>query len=67
MTLPYDYARCSGTTHPTCQRCRRREPGREQWQSHIAPPIDTVTGECGRFIGPPPTRLSNNAKDNECC
>lgn len=60
MTLPYDYARCAGTTHPTCQWCRRREPGREQWQSYIAPPIDTLTGECGSFIEPPRTYVSNN-------
>lgn len=64
MTLPYDYARCAGTTHPTCQWCRRREPGRERWQSYIAPPIDTLTGECSSFIEPPPTRLSNNTTPN---
>lgn len=50
MTLPYDYARCAGTTHPTCQSCRRREPGREQWQSYIAPPIE-LDGQCDYYIG----------------
>ena len=65
MTLPYDYARCVGTTHPTCQWCKRREPGREQWQSYIAPPIDTLTGECWSFIAPLPTRLSNNTTPNQ--
>lgn len=50
MTLPYDYARCAGTTHPTCQGCRRLEPGREPLQSYIAPPIDMQTGECGSII-----------------
>ena len=64
MTLPYDYARCAGTTHPTCQWCRRREPGREQWQSYIAPPINTLTGECGSFIDPPPARYSNSTTPN---
>lgn len=52
MTLPYDYARCAGTTHPLCQVCRRREPGRDQWQSWMQPPIDTLTGECVSFIEP---------------
>ena len=36
-TLPYDYARRTGTDRPECQDCRRREPGQEyQWT--IAPP-----------------------------
>lgn len=64
MTLPYDYSRCAGTTHPTCQFCRRREPGREQWQSYIAPPIDTLTGDCGSFIEPPRTYVSNSTTPN---
>ena len=64
MTLPYDYARCAGTTHPTCQWCRRREPGREQWQIYIVPPIDTLTGECSSFIEPPRTCVSNNTTPN---
>ena len=61
MTLPFDYARCTGTTHPTCQHCRRREPGREEWQSYIRPPIDTLTGECVEFIEPAPTKYSTGA------
>ena len=65
MTLPYDYSRCAGTTHPTCQFCRRREPGREQWQSYIAPPIDTLTGDCGSFIEPPRTYVSNSTTPND--
>lgn len=37
MTLPYDYARCTGADRPECQDCRRREPGQEyQWT--MAPP-----------------------------
>lgn len=65
MTLPYDYARCSGTTHPTCHWCRRREPGREQWQTHIAPPIDTLTGECGEFIAPERTSVNNHTAPSD--
>ncbi len=52
MTLPYDIARCPGTTHPTCQYCRRREPGSNlQWL--IAPPIEIMSGNCEMFIGQP--------------
>lgn len=57
--LPYDYARCSGTTHPTCQMCRRREPGRAEWQSYIAAPIDMLSGLCSHYIGPVKTWTSN--------
>lgn len=60
MSLPYDYARCSGTAHPNCQHCRRREPGREQWQTTIAPPINTLTGYCVEFIEPPRTYYASN-------
>lgn len=52
--LPYDYARCAGTTHSVCQTCRRREPGRSEWQSYIAPQIDLLTGECADHIAPLP-------------
>lgn len=51
MTLPYDYARCTGATHKNCQVCRRREPGRKQWQSYIMPAIE-VDGRCSNFIEP---------------
>lgn len=50
-TLSYDYARCAGTGHSLCQRCRRREPGHEQWQVHMAPPINDAVGICDKFIG----------------
>ena len=40
MTLPYDYARCTGTDRPECQDCRRREPGRDVWQVVITIPPD---------------------------
>ena len=39
MTLPYDIARCPGTDDPRCASCRRREPGRPEWQTYIAPRI----------------------------
>jgi hypothetical protein len=47
--LPYDYARCSGTTHATCQNCRRRELGRPEWQSYMAAPI-ALDGACSGQI-----------------
>lgn len=50
-TLPFDYARCPGTTHVACQVCRRRDPGRAEWQSYMQPPIDMLTGQCPEFIG----------------
>jgi predicted Fe-S protein YdhL (DUF1289 family) len=50
MTLPYDIARCPGTTHQACFGCRRREPGNIQWQSYILPAIDVMTGECQNII-----------------
>ena len=65
MTLPYDYARCPGTTHPNCQHCRRREPGRSEWQTTIAPPIDVLTGQCGEFIEPAPVMTTNSIFGSE--
>ena len=63
--MPYDYARCQGTTHPTCQWCRRREAGLEPWQSYIAPPIDMMTGQCSEFIEPlPPRRATTTTPEN---
>jgi hypothetical protein len=44
--------------------CRRREPGREQWQSWRQPPIDTLTGACAEFIEPPRTYVSSNTTPN---
>lgn len=64
ITLSYDHARCAGTAHPTCKWCRRREPGREQWQSYIAPPINMMTGECSSYIAPPRTYVTNNTTPN---
>ena len=65
QTLPYDYARCAGTTHPTCRVCRRREPGREQWQPYMAnPPIDTLTGQCAEFIEPPRIIVASGTTPN---
>ena len=54
MGLPFDIARCFGTTDPACQDCRRREPGREDWQTYIAPPIED--GKCDSRIAPEPAQ-----------
>ncbi len=35
--LPFDIARCPGNGSPICEQCRRREPGKSDWQSYIAP------------------------------
>ena len=61
MTLPYDTARCAGRIymspingdimHVDCIHClRRTSPGRDQWQSHIAP--HDGEGPCPMRIGP---------------
>ena len=60
MFLPFDYARCGGTTHQTCRLCRRREPGREQWQTYVAQQMDMMTGQCPNFIEPLKSYISNN-------
>ena len=52
MTLSYDVARCAGTTHEVCQTCRRREPGRAEWQTHIAPTKEAYFGYCRNWIAP---------------
>jgi hypothetical protein len=56
MTLPYDYARCSGSwddcvPHPDCVHClRRTSPGRpEGWQAWMAP--HNGPGPCPDRIG----------------
>ena len=57
MTLPYDYARCSGDVdpelglHEDCVHClRRTSPGRpEGWQAYIAP--HAGPGPCPNRIG----------------
>lgn len=59
MSLPFDYARCVGTTSLKCQGCRRREMGHPYWQSYIAPAIDLVTGKCSNFIEPPQVITTN--------
>ena len=50
MTLFYDIARCSGTDHAACSDCRRREPGRAEWQTCIKPPIQDE--RCDAYIPP---------------
>lgn len=53
MTLPYDIARCPGTTHPLCSQCRRREPRREWLQPYLSSaPIDMQTARCEAYIPP---------------
>ena len=49
-TLPFDIAGCFGAHEEKCQTCRRREPGREDWQTYIAPPI--ADGKCDSYIAP---------------
>jgi AAA+ ATPase superfamily predicted ATPase len=48
--LPFDYARCPGTTDPKCETCRRKEPGHPTWQSYITPRI--AGGTCENYIKP---------------
>lgn len=49
MYLPYDYARCSGTTDPVCDNCRRRGPVRPEYQSYIMQQPERA-GECSMQI-----------------
>ena len=58
MTLPFDVARCPGTTAGLCAVCRRREAGREYWQLFVMPEI-SLAGECANFIDP--ERVSTDA------
>lgn len=56
MTLPYDIARCvgvmeEGTWREGCEDCRRREPGRLEWQAYITPP-QIVVFECEYRVAP---------------
>ncbi len=48
--LPFDYARCPGTTDEKCETCRRKEPGHPTWQTFIAPSI--ANGTCWNYIKP---------------
>lgn len=48
MTLPYDIARCFGTTDELCKKCRRREPGDPVVQWYVNPAIEG--GQCENFI-----------------
>jgi hypothetical protein len=47
-TLPYDIARCAGVGKDACTYCRRREPGREEYQVCISPAWDG--GHCPNMI-----------------
>lgn len=48
--LPYDYARCVGTTHSDCRYCQRREPGRDGYQWFMEPPAAALLGRCSERI-----------------
>lgn len=60
--LTYDIARCTGTAHPNCRFCQRREPSNASRQVWIAPPIDTLTGACSALIEPLPTKVIDNQR-----
>lgn len=62
MTLPYDIARCPGTTAPLCQSCRRTEPGRAEWQAYVAPRV-TQAG-CRHRIAAVPAVENNGEQGN---
>lgn len=50
MTLSYDEARCSGTHAELCQKCQRRDPGRDEFQSHVGPEYDMLNNFCVNWI-----------------
>lgn len=64
MGLPYDVARCAGTTHQLCQWCRRREPGCDFGQWYTMPEIDMMTGQCPSFIEPQKQWASDSTVPN---
>lgn len=41
----------SGAGHSECVRCRRREPGNQDHQTHMEPPV-FVVGKCPMRIEP---------------
>ena len=61
MKLPFDIARCGGTTWSICGACRRREAGGE-WQAYILPAVGAY-GQCENYIAPERTTVSNNTKE----
>lgn len=61
MSLPFDIARCVGTTAPLCQFCRRREPGDPVRQWYVAPAW-TLDG-CPNFIEPPKVIATNGTRE----
>jgi hypothetical protein len=69
MTLPYDYARCSGMPmradstgtiaympHDCIACLRRTSPGRPEWQAYIAPHAGP---------GPCPNRITTTPRDGD--
>lgn len=63
MALSYDTARCAGTTADICTTCARREPGRDEWQAHIAPAWSPLG--CGNYIdGAPVITVGAGTEEN---
>jgi len=69
MSIPYDTARCAGVQYDGiwregCDDClRRTSPGRDQWQTYIAP--HNGEGPCPSRIGPrdvPETDFGNTGE-----
>jgi hypothetical protein len=60
MELPLDVARCTGTTAPVCEFCRRRQLApATQYQWFIAPAW-TLQHGCPEFIEPERVTTINN-------
>lgn len=51
--LPAEVKRCSGSTAPDCEFCRRREPDFGPLQEYVFPAWGPVSG-CPNHIPPPP-------------
>ena len=69
MLLPYDIARCPGNRSAICQHCRRREPGRDYYQTMIMPQADMET--CVNFWPQDVnkaehTEANNGASEKQC-
>lgn len=63
MTLSHDIARCPGTAANLCATCRRREPGRPEWQVTILPAVNPTY--CPNYIAPLRTWASDSSSTRE--